>query len=546
MTRTRKPKIRLLKGTELAPGDLVWAYLRHSPGDEQTIGSQRLAVEDYCAARRLVVAHWWIDEAKSGGSVDGRDAFEGMMLASRTSPPPVAGIVVWDLSRFSRDILEPQFYLADLRMRGYKVVSIKDDIPDGEFSTVFESLIVWKNHRYLMDLSANVRRGHDATINSVLEVDGKTITGFSCGGPPPVGYQAVRVVAGTKPSGRPRYLVYWEKTSDPDLRSRVDLAWRMALDDARAGRTVESVRIHKATRIHSSPSTLYHTLRSPTYKGTRHVGERLVDGAHEGYVTPEEWDLVQRWMPKGRLSPIRIHPRRVNSPFYLSGRVYCGYCGSRLDYEPDNRTGRYACLRCAGKKRDAASCHLSKISYDVFMEELAGLLRREVLTEERIRASIQDTNRLMEGSRGEIAEEKRRLEREISVVKRSLDRLLDALEKDGDLVAVHDRLRRRQDEKARLEAELARVALAERDARPMKVSREAIRSVARRMKEALDSGEPDLVRAVLTGLVRRVDVYNDKARVAFTGPSALFSDSTHDLRAINERARGDSNPRSPA
>ena len=98
----------------------------------------------------------------------------------------------------------------------------------------------------------------------------------------------------------------------------------------------------------------------------------------------------------------------------------------------------------------------------------------------------------------------------------------------------------------RLEAELARASLAEREARPLRVSREAIRAVARRMKEALDSGDPEVVRAVLTGLVRRVDVYNDKARVAFSGPSALFSDSTHDLRAINQRARGDSNPRSPA
>ena len=87
-------------------------------------------------------------------------------------------------------------------------------------------------------------------------------------------------------------------------------------------------------------------------------------------------------------------------------------------------------------------------------------------------------------------------------MKRSIDRLLDALEADGDLVAVHDRLRRRQDEKARLEAEMARVSLAERDARPMKVSREAIRAVVRRMKEALDSGEPEVVRAVLQGLVQ--------------------------------------------
>ncbi len=189
---------------ELPRGSLIWVYARHSPGEQQDIRSQREALERYVAEKGLIVQHWWIDEAKHGGTIENRDAFNAMMAASQQRPPAVHAIVVWDLSRFSRDILEAQWYLSDLRIRGYQVVSVHDDVPTGEFASVFESLIVWKNFRYLTDLSANVRRGHDATINSVLEVDGRTITGFSCGGPPPVGYAAERIQAGVKPSGRPK------------------------------------------------------------------------------------------------------------------------------------------------------------------------------------------------------------------------------------------------------------------------------------------------------------------------------------------------------
>lgn len=61
----------------------------------------------------------------------GRNQFEAMVQASRQTPPPVAGIIVRDLGRLSRDDLESQFYKADLRLRGYGIVSVFDNIPQG-------------------------------------------------------------------------------------------------------------------------------------------------------------------------------------------------------------------------------------------------------------------------------------------------------------------------------------------------------------------------------------------------------------------------------
>jgi DNA invertase Pin-like site-specific DNA recombinase len=63
--------------TTLAPGSVVWGYLRDSGGDtqEQSVRQQKAELIHYCQRYGLVIAHIFADVAKSGGSVVGRNAF---------------------------------------------------------------------------------------------------------------------------------------------------------------------------------------------------------------------------------------------------------------------------------------------------------------------------------------------------------------------------------------------------------------------------------------------------------------------------------------
>gem|GEM_PF-6736783 len=213
---------------------------------------------------------------------------------------------------------------------------------------------------------------------------------------------------------------------------------------------------------------------------------------------------------------------------------------------PDNRTGRYVALRCSGKKRNAASCPLSKQSYDGFMTSLVDLIRRRVLTEDRLRQLIEDVNELLEGSHERIVEERRRLMKEIAAVNRTIDRLVNAVEQGQGLDSLRERLAAREAEKAELARRQSKLTVEEREARPLRLGREAIRAITKELKVGLESAEPDLAREVLQGLVNRVTLWNDKARVEFSLPPAPVTEITHDLRSMLWRARGDSNPRSPA
>jgi site-specific DNA recombinase len=516
----KKPssKIRMARSQEVPSGSLVWVYLRHSPGEDQDVRSQRWKAEAWCRERGYLVERWWLDEAKTGSQVAGRDQFEAMIRSSHASPPPVRAIVIWDWGRFARDDLEAQFFSADLRLRGYELLSIHDDIPSGEFQGIFEAFTRWKNWRYLVDLQANIMRGLDARVLGEVVIDGAVRKGFSGGGFPPVGYEARKAQIGTKPSGKPQMLTYWVMTTDADLRARVAKAWQMALASAQRGEKPPIREIHRACRLYADPSAYYDMLESPTYAGVRKVGNREVADAHEAYLTVAEWELIRRTMPQGKLSPRDDHPKRVASAFLLSGITYCGYCGARIDLERQRARSDAASLRCAARKKDASACHLMKLSYAVFMDGILHIMRTEVLTEARIRRAVDELNARLSASRSDAAERRRGLMKEISAIERSIERLLDLAEAGNASAAVRARLADREAEKADKERMLAHLAAEGHAAKPLKVTDRTVRELVASLQQQLDEASEESLRRLLRTYVRRVEITNETGTVFFTVP----------------------------
>ena len=90
--------------TSLAPGSVVWGYLRDSGGDaqEQSVPQQKAEFTNYCQRYGLVIAHIFADVAKSGGSVVGRDAFLDMVEMSANAELRPDGLLLWNFARDSR------------------------------------------------------------------------------------------------------------------------------------------------------------------------------------------------------------------------------------------------------------------------------------------------------------------------------------------------------------------------------------------------------------------------------------------------------------
>lgn len=540
MVQRKRPqsKLRPLGAPRLEPGDPVWAYLRHSPGDDQDIRSQRRGVDEFARARALVVTQWFVDEALTGSTVDQRRGFEAMLAASRTQPPPVRAIVVWKLNRLARNDLESQFFMADLRLRGYEIVSISDDIPSGEFASVVEAFIRWKDMRFLVDLQSDVMRGLDAVVADRMVIEGVERTGFSGGGRPPMGYVPRSAEVGTKPSGKPITRTWWAKTPDPDLRARVELAWSLAVEAARLGRTPPVREIHERTGLYTETSSYYDFLRTRTYAGSRLVGARRVDGAHEPYVSLADFEAVQQAMPTGKLSPREVHPKRARSAFLLSGLVFCGYCGGRIDYERYNRLPNYVALRCATRKRASGACRLMRLSHDRFMEAVFGLLRERVFTEAAFTQAATALNLRLSGTAETVAERRRALVREISAATRAIEQLARAQEAAYS-VTVQERIVERERERARKEAELSGLAADRKLAKSVRVSPAALAERAAAYRAELDSDDPEVLRRLLRAFIVRVELTNEAARVDFTVPAAALGGAP--IRAMVGYPQGEPN-----
>ena len=519
--KTPKSHIRIVSGPDLQPGDLVWCYLRHSPGEDQTILSQRRDVERFVADQGLVVARWYIDEARSGSTIENRDEFERMLTDSQQQPPPVKAIVVWDLSRFSRDELESQFYSADFRLRGYEIVSIKDEIPRGEFAGIFEAFIRWKNARYLRDLQMATIRVLDAVVYDKVAVDGVERTGFSAGGFSPRGYVARRVEVGLKPSGKPITRTYWVKTEDPDLRKRVELAWSMAIEAGRRAERPPVNEIHKLTRLFRDNSSCYDMFRTITYTGTRQVGQRTVPNAHEAYVSRKEFDLVQRVMPGGDLAPTRLEPRTVASPFIFSGRIFCGYCGAPVHCSTDPRRGS-AWLSCSRRKNNYRSCRLSKLRYETLLDSILATLREDVFTEEYVGRLLEEEWRREDEARSSAIDQRKALERQLVTIRRAIERLLDALEMSDEAETIRERLSQREREKARLEQELT-IARRQSAGQTKRIPREYLPALVSDLHAALSTESREELRELLEEMICRIELENDTGRLYFVLPVRVYA-----------------------
>ena len=61
---------------DMPRGTLVWSYVRHSPGDNQTIDSQETAIKDLIKKREWIRDREFKDEWASGKSTENREDFD--------------------------------------------------------------------------------------------------------------------------------------------------------------------------------------------------------------------------------------------------------------------------------------------------------------------------------------------------------------------------------------------------------------------------------------------------------------------------------------
>lgn len=155
------------------------AYARYST-DHQTSSSieyQMRRIEEYCKANGITVTAQFADEACTGTNTD-RPAFQALCAAARAHS--FQAVVVYDISRGSRDVADWFGFRREMALLGIEVISVEDKIGD-----------ILNPSDYLTELiTVGLGQHHVLTSRqkSMDSVATKAKSGQFLGGYPPFGY----------------------------------------------------------------------------------------------------------------------------------------------------------------------------------------------------------------------------------------------------------------------------------------------------------------------------------------------------------------------
>lgn len=497
----------------LPPGSLVIAYLRDSggPNQENSIGQQLEIVTTYCKQYGLILGRVFSDTA-SGRKTKNRDQFLDMFNSVMTTDEATrpAGLLLWAYSRFSRDIVDFNFYLYGIIKQGLIVHSLTEEIPEGLAGQIVLSVKAYTNADFSVQLGKNIKRGIAERVKA----------GYNNGGQAPRGYRIVRELHDSRRNGQTRIGIRWE--IDPELAPLIRLAWELRAQ----GKGYTAISKATGGKVYNNKISWATHFRNKSYLGIGKAGDLEIPDHHEALITWEMWEAVKRVeasMPNygrhGRRGAL-LHPKRMHHPSLLSGLAFCKYCGAAMILHTSKDYRSYACgqrdrkkgfsdckeaRRVNARKADAIilDAILNRILSPAFVEELLEEIQNQFADTDRIDREIGDTNNLL------------------IMTTRSITRLVQLAENAGDLVEITARLKELKGQEAEYTAKI-KTLKAERGAAMPQITPEALALVFSTWRDQITnahaSGDLLTAKKLLTYFVQKIDLAYDAAIIHYTYP----------------------------
>lgn len=491
----------------LPAGSAVIAYLRDSGGtnQEQSIGQQERVLTDYCKQYGLALVRIYADTA-SGRKTKNRDQFLEMHNFMMTCADELRprGLILWAYSRFSRDIVDFNYYLYGLLKKNIVVHSVTEQIPEGIAGQIMLSVKAYTNADYSIQLGKHIKRG----INDMVKA------GYSNGGQAPKGYLAVRDHKGTRRNGQERSGVKWVR--DPDLAPLVLLAWELRAQ----GESYTEIIKATGERVYTNRGSWISHFRNKSYLGIGKAGDLEIPDHHEALITWELWDAVRK-VEKER--DALFYFKRVKNPSLLSGLSFCIHCGAAMILHTSRG---YRCYVCGKRDRrrgftDCPESHrvnANKAERLVLDTVLNRILSNEFINDfvADIQSQLADTNSIDR----EIGAENNLL---IST-ERSITRLLQLAEETGEMQEIASRLIEFKRKKTESESRI-RALRTRRDAVTLQIAPETMRFIFNELRAQIESniksGDIATAKKIISSFVQKIELGNKDVIIYYTYPTGI-------------------------
>lgn len=285
------------------PRRRVAVYARYSSvkQNDLSIEGQLREATEYCLKHDYAIVAQYVDQAKSGRSRGARAEFNRMMEDSARGIFDI--VLVYKFNRFFRNLNQQSICLEELKKNGVDLLSIRDPIPDGRGGIYMRAIYGADAEAYSVGLSEDTKRG-------MLDAhrEGKN-TGMV-----PFGYTV-----------RNRRQVI-----DPGPAEAVRRAFEMYASGDSMSEICKTINDQGFRTRYGNPisvSALSQMLRRVGYMGLSIYKGEIEEAPHLRIVEPELFQQVQEALATRVKAPQR---GRAKIPFELTGKLFCGNCGSPM------------------------------------------------------------------------------------------------------------------------------------------------------------------------------------------------------------------------
>lgn len=306
----------------------------------------------------------------------------------------------------------------------------------------------------------------------------------------------------------------------------------------------------KQGRLWWERNTVWHMLKNPVYKGRAAFGKtrcgerrsrlrplrnkpepaRRMYGVYS--VPPEQWSeipvpaivseelfaAVQERLAENRR---RYRVSRDGPSYLLQGLVVCRHCGYAMcGITVSPKTARqplwyYRCIGAEPHRHEGKRLCPSKHMNGRWLEEAVWADVCQLLSEPR-RVEAEYERRLSQPDRPQVVQERERQQAMIKKLERGIERLIDAFG-DGLLnkTEFEPRIRASRERLAKLTEEVQSQIDQEALEREMRLVIGQLEAFADRVRSGLDQADWPSRRAIICGLVKRIEVEHDQVRVVY-------------------------------
>lgn len=472
--------------------------------DRYSLPNQREQIERYCETRGWQLART-LEYVLSGGS-NQRELRQVLEIAKREG---TGVVVVYELDRLSRNMISTLMFIDELRQAGIRFAATANEIdlttPEGELQLHLLSAFA---HYFRQQLARKVRGGQRMRAREG-KVFGRTKFGYRIG---PEGRLEIE-----EDEARIVRMVYgWYVSEDVGLR---EIAKRLNGLGVRT-KTGKAWGVSSVNLLFRDTETYLGEITYGKWRKDRSDGRLRIVRSEEDYLTVAgahepllDLETIAAAQTKRRIRA-EMGGRAAGSPHLMSGLIYCGHCGGKMQasragrwsyYVCGNYVRRGQCQRNAVREEEADQAVLDDIQALVEGADTSNLRRAALLRSDHVR-SLEHEEATLRRHLGELPEMRRRAE----------DALLQGV---FTVPQYRDAEARLQEDEARTEGRIAEIRDALTQEPDMQVVLDSLK-LALRSQTALDRKDP-AARSLVQRYLARV-VFSEAAAEEASGTLEIW------------------------